>query len=634
LNPRLKGSLHMRKTPDHEHRRDTLTACKCAALVVIALMVHGFVWASDMAAESRAVAELEEVVVTATRVQTPKQDVAANITVITAQDMEKMPASSAAEVLQYIPGVYVEFNGGLGSDATGIRIQGSEIRHVAVFQDNVPLNQLANPMTDLSYIPVDSIDRIEVYKGAASSAWGSSLGGVINIITKDPDRKKPFAADVRTSYGEYETSKSRGTVSGTRDHLGYLVSLTHEQSDGFIRYTQYQQNALYAKINYDLGTGSRLNFVYSYDTGGNEDPVLNYPDFWDDMDRKRTYERLLFETTPADNLILTVEGRHHKFENTIDDVYPDRREIYNDYRDEIWGGSARINWEMTDANTLNLGFDGDWGEYDWANYAQTYETGNWAVYSNDIHTIGNVTFTAGLRYDHNREFGSEVSPSCGAVYRFPWADALVRAQVSKGFSAPKAGWVHDPEYGNPDLEPEIAVNYQLGGEIHLFTPLKLELNLFRADVDDLIRYNSETDRRENIDEVRRQGVEGNISATFDFGLTVSFGGSYVHVKDEETHDVIEDIPRIIYNASAVYAHKYMTHSLLGKYIDHNSTYPETHDKVFIFDYLLKVKLPFFKKYGKASMFGAVYNLFNSTYLYREVWPKPDRWIEGGVRFEF
>lgn len=207
-----------------------------------------------MPAESRSVAELEAVVVTATRVQTPKQDVAANITVITARDMENLPASSAAEVLQYIPGVYVEFNGGPGSDASGIRIQGSEIRHVAVFQDNVPLNMLANPMTDLSYIPVDSIDRIEVYKGAASSAWGSSLGGVINIITKDPDRKKPFAADVRTSYGEYETSKSRGTVSGTRDGLGYLVSVTRERSDGFIRHTQYRQDAVYAKINYDLET--------------------------------------------------------------------------------------------------------------------------------------------------------------------------------------------------------------------------------------------------------------------------------------------------------------------------------------------------------------------------------------------
>jgi len=293
--------MKIKKSFYHRKWCGCLYACKCTALVVISMMVPGVVWASDMAAESRAVAQLEEVVVTATRVQTPKQDVAANITVITAQDMEKMPASSAAEVLQYIPGVYVEFNGGLGSDATGIRIQGSEIRHV----------------------------RIEIYKGAASSAWGSSLGGVINIITKDPERKKPFAADVRTSYGEYETSKSRGTVSGTRDRLGYLVSLTHERSDGFIRHTQYQQDAVYAKINYDLGTKSRLNFVYSYDKGQNEDPVLNYPEFWDDMDSKRTYERLLFETTPADNLMVTLEGRHHKFENTIDDVYPDHREIYN-----------------------------------------------------------------------------------------------------------------------------------------------------------------------------------------------------------------------------------------------------------------------------------------------------------------
>jgi vitamin B12 transporter len=619
----------------HYHRQwcNFLNTCECAVFVAV-MIVPRFVWASDTTTLSRAVPELEEVVVTATRVQTPKQDVAANITVITAEDMKKIPASSVAEVLQYIPGVYVEFNGGLGSDASGIRIQGSEIRHVAIFQDNVPLNMLANPMTDLSYIPVDTIERIEIYKGAASSAWGSSLGGVINIITKDPELKKPFAADVRTSYGEYETSKSRGTFSGTKDRFGYLLSLTHEQSNGFIRHTQYQQDAVYAKINYDLGRASRLNFVYSYDKGRNEDPCLNWPDFWDDMDSKRTYQRLFFETALADNLVLTVEGRHHEFEKTIDDVYPDHREIYNDYQDEIWGTSARMNWEMTDSNTLNLGFDGDWGEYDWANYTQTYETGNWAVYSNDTLALGNVTVTAGVRYDDNREFDSEVSPSGGVVYRFPWAHALIRAQVSKGFSAPPAAWVHDPQYGNPNLEPEIAVNYQLGGHLRLFKFLRLELNLFRADVEDLIRYDWDTSSFENIDEVRRQGVEWNVSATFDFGLAVSFGGSCVDVKDEETHDVIQDIPKTMYNASAVYAYKYMTHSIIGKYIDHNSTYPETEDKVYIFDYLLRFNLPFLKKYGRASMFGAVYNLFNSTYLYREVWPKPDRWIEGGVRFEF
>ncbi len=119
---------------------------------------------------------LETMVVTASRWEMPRAEVAANITVITRKELEELPASNLSEVLRYIPGVTVEANGGLGSE-TAVRIQGSEFRHVTVFQDGVPLNMLATPRTDLSYIPVDTIERIEVYKGAASSAWGSALGG-------------------------------------------------------------------------------------------------------------------------------------------------------------------------------------------------------------------------------------------------------------------------------------------------------------------------------------------------------------------------------------------------------------------------------------------------------------------------
>ncbi len=577
---------------------------------------------------------MEAVVVTATRVETSRQKVAANVSVVTAEDLEKMPVSNAAEALQYIPGVYVEFNGGLGSDATGVRIQGSETRHVTVLQDGVPLNQLANPATDLSYLPVDAIDRIEIYKGTASAAWGSALGGVINIITKDPDSKKPAAVDARTSYGEFQTSKSRGTVSGTADSFGYLFSLTHDQSDGFIDHTEYDQSAVYAKVNYDLGTASRINLACFYDKGQHADPLPRYPAFWDDIHSKRTYQRLLFETSPADNLTLTFEGRHHQFDSFTEDVYADRRAIYTDYQDEIWGGSARMNWNTNDTNTLNLGFDGDWGKYDWKNYTQVHKTGNWALFANDTFTLGNLTLNAGVRYDDNKDFGSEISPSGGMVYGFPTADALVRAQVTRGFSAPPPGWMYDPQSGNPDLEPEIAVNYQLGGEVRLLRFLKCELNLFRTDVDDLIRKNSNTDRNENIDKVRRQGLEGNISANFDFGLALAFGASYVDVRNKETDNVIENIPRTMYNVSAGYIHKRMSNSIIGKYIDHNSSYPETKDEVFVFDYLLKVNLPFPETYGRVSIFGAVYNVFNTTYLYRKAWPKPDRWVEAGVRFEY
>ncbi|MBW1677473.1 MAG: TonB-dependent receptor [Deltaproteobacteria bacterium] len=596
-------------------------------------------WPENTASQPEA-HQLEEIVVTATRSETSREQVAANITVITRDDMEKMPASNAAEVLQYIPGVYVGFMGGLGSEATA-QILGSEVRHVAVYQDGVPLNQLLEPKTDLSYLPIDAIERIEVYKGAASSAWGSSLGGVINIITKEPDPQKPFAADVRTSYGEFKTSKSRGTVSGTVARFGYLLSLTHDESDGFVEHTEYEQDAVYGKLNYELGETSRLNFAYSYEKGENQDPVLNLSFLWDDVYRRRTYQRLLFETSPVQNLNLTIEGRHHRFYNRADDVYPafdDFRMIYNDYLDEIWGVSARVRYDVTEANTLNLGFDEDWGEFDWVsevwNRDMEGETRNWATYANDTFTVGDFSFNAGLRYDDNRDFGGEFSPSGGAVYRIPGVDALIRAQIAKGFSVPDVLWVHHPKYGNPDLDPETAINYQLGGEVQPFQFLRFELNLFRADIKDLVVKNEDTERYENIEEVTRQGIEGNITASFGFGLTLSFGGSYVDVRNEKTDEVIENIPRKQFKVSACYANEWMKHSIVGRYIDHNSTYPETDDKVFIFDYLLKLTPPFLEPYGKPSLFAAVYNLTNDNYLYRGDWPQPDRWVEGGVSFNF
>jgi len=578
---------------------------------------------------------LDEVVVTATRVETPEEEVAANVTVITSDDIKKMPVSSVGEVLQYMPDTYVEFNGGLGSQATAT-IQGSQIHQVAVYQDGVPLNQLANPMTDLSYIPVDMIDRIEVYKGAASSAWGSALGGVINIITKDPDPKKPFEGDLRSSYGEHATFKNRATVSGSGGRFGCLLSMTHEQSNGFMEHTDYDQSALYGKINYELGETSRLNLVYSYDKGTNSDPLPYEPDFWDDIYRKRVYQRLLFETTLADGLDLTLEGRHHRFVSIIEDVYSDYRELYHDYEDEIYGASARVSHHVHDWNRLNLGFDGDWGTYDFLSPFVEYDAReeNWALYANDTLSLGDVSLNVGIRYDEHSDFGSELSPSAGLVYRVLGEKALIRGQVSKGFSAPPAVWRDMPVYGNEDLKPEVAINYQGGVEASPFPFLRLALNFFRANVDDLIRYDWDAEKFENIAEVTRKGIEGSISASFDFGLSLSFGGSFIDVVDDETDEVIKDIPRRLYTCSASYANAWMTHSVVGNYVYHHSSYPETKDKVFIFDYLLELKLPASDRFGDLTLFAAVHNLGNTNYLYRAVFPQPGRWIEGGISVAF
>ena len=580
--------------------------------------------------------QLSEIVVSATREDTPKQDVAANIIAVDREAIEKMPAATAAEVLQYVPGVYVEFAGGPGSMAVA-RIQGSEVRHVAVYIDGVPLNQLANPLTDLNYLPVDAIERIEVYKGAASSAWGSSLGGVINIITREPDANTPAAGMIRSSFGKADTFKNRANVRGTIQKAGYFLSVTGDHSDGFMENSAYNQSAFYGKLNYDIGTAGRMNFVYSWDKGESEDPLINYPDFWDDIEQERIYQRLLYETNVTDSLSMTVEARHHEYDAFIEDVFADFRMVYNDYEEESWGGSVRLNYRPDAENIVNLGFDGDWGEFDWINYTREYDTRNWAVYANDTFTRDNLSVNAGVRYDDNRDFGSEVSPSAGVVYRLFDDQApirpMIRAQVARGFSAPPAAWVKDPVYGTPDLNPETAINYQLGSEVWFCKFFRFEVNLFYADVDDLIQYDPDTRKFQNIEKVVRQGVEGILSASFDCGLDLSFSGSFTDVEDDTTGDTIKDIPKEQYQTSAAYTWQWMTHTLYGKYTDYNSTYPETRDKKFVFDYKFAANLP--ESIGnRAELFCAVYNIFNSQVVYRSVWPQPDRWLEAGVSVSF
>lgn len=589
-----------------------------------------------------------EMVFSYTRDKTPKEDVAANISVITQEDIKKIPASTAAEVLQYVPGVYVEFNGGLGSLAAP-SIQGTDTfndnRQVAVYQDGVPLNGLSNPLTDLSYLPVENIERIEVYKGAASAVWGSGLGGVINIITKEPDLTKPVSGNIQSSVGQHGTTRNGGTVSGGIDRVGYLVSLSHDQTDGFVPLTRYWQDSAYTKLNYMIGESSRLGFTYSYDEGRNQSPsaLIAGAGFWDEAYQRRAYERLLFDTSLSESLGWTIEGRH--MDTFSNDHYhpPTTRSGWGwDYSDGQWGISSRLRYDIKDFNHLVLGFDGDWGSYDFSSFTRTFDTGNWAVYANDTFDIRAFSFIAGIRYDNNLDFGSQVSPVGGAVYHFQTMESLVRFQVARGFTAPPGAWLHAPVYGNSKLKAETGINYQLGGEIKPLKFLKLELDLFESDIDNFIKpdYTLQPIQMENIGKVTRRGVEGRIGTSFDYGpasrLALSFGGSFADVRDDATGKVIQDIPRNLYDITASYTYKNVTNSIIGRYVFNNSSVSETHDEVFVFDYLVKVKLPS-KWVGHAfvpSLFLAVHNLTDADYLYRTVFPQPGRWFEGGARIDF
>ena len=367
--------------------------------------------------------------------------------------------------------------------------------------------------------------------------------------------------------------------------------------------------------------------------------LSHHYDFWEDLHQNRTYERLLYETRLSNNITYTIEGRRQEFDAQDDHLFALKpAELGWNYTEELYGISSRLSYDLAGRNRFVLGFDGDWGDYAYSLYTRDFSTGNQAVYANDTLTIGAFSLIGGVRYDDNILFGSEVSPMGGAVYHLPWCEALIRAQVAKGFAAPPPALVLDPIVGNPDLKPETDVNYQLGGEIHPVKALKLELNFFEADVDNFIDFNQVIFKFDNIEKVKRKGIEARASATLPAGpwgnLGLSFGGTFVDVRNEETGDVIKDVPRQIMDISASHSIKLLTQSITGRYIDNNSSFPETRDKLFVFDYLARLKLPSPGMGLSPSVFFAVHNLTNAPYLYREVFPQPARWVEGGMKCEF
>ncbi len=130
----------------------------------------------EMAILSMFYEEKDLVVQSATRYPKPLSQVAENMSVITAADIEAMNAHTLAEVLNRVPGIFVNLTGQDFCSTSMIQIQGSNRRHVLVLIDGFAWNPMSSGAITVP-IPVGIIERIEIVKGPGSSAWGSSLGG-------------------------------------------------------------------------------------------------------------------------------------------------------------------------------------------------------------------------------------------------------------------------------------------------------------------------------------------------------------------------------------------------------------------------------------------------------------------------
>jgi outer membrane cobalamin receptor len=169
-------------------------------------------------------------------------------TVLTRAEVQAMPETGVDQIVNRIPGIWTFTvpTGQLHPTGQPVSIRGfgsSTTINTLVMVDGVPINDPYFRTVDWSRISKNSVERIEVIRGGgATSLWGNmAMGGVINIVTREPT-KTGVAADV--SYGSYNTANAEtaGTVK-VNDSLKVGVGYNHAQSSGYNLTPAQYQNA-------------------------------------------------------------------------------------------------------------------------------------------------------------------------------------------------------------------------------------------------------------------------------------------------------------------------------------------------------------------------------------------------------
>jgi len=216
--------------------------------------------------------KVDPVVVTATTVATPAEQLGVSLNVIPGEDFKTYQYSAIDDAFRNIPGVTVTQQGSYGKLST-LSIRGANSSQVVILVDGVRVSSPTLGQTDLSDISPDLIERIEVIRGGQATLYGAdAIGGVVNIITKK-GTGPPFAATLENMGGNYDTFHNRLTASGSYKIFNYSITGSHLESNGQFQNDNANINAVSGRIGVTLPFDSSLSFVYRYNKNDTGVPV-------------------------------------------------------------------------------------------------------------------------------------------------------------------------------------------------------------------------------------------------------------------------------------------------------------------------------------------------------------------------
>jgi vitamin B12 transporter len=568
---------------------------------------------------------------------------AENITVVTASDIQLMNAHTLAEVLNTITGVQVFGLGDPGIRANAL-IQGSDAQQVTVIIDGVVLNDLSDNSVDVALIPVQNIEKLEIIKGPASSAWGSALGGVVNIITKAGTSNNQGGM-VSASYGTRSTEDFRAEARGKQGGFGYYLAAGRLQTDGLLPNFHLNGDNIYTKLTYDLTDKTNLLFALGYEKDRRGD---GYPTFFpltnisEDDVQSIQHATVALNSSLTKNLDLNVSIRalRQVFEDDFSGVFVDGE--HNS--DKSYGSSAKLTWR-NESQTIIFGEDADARTFDSMQVdGGERELRKWAVYANDTILLNRLSITPGVRYDRTNSNNAITSPSLGFAYNVG-TSTIVRLYAAKGFTNPPIGFAYVDSLfytPNPDLKMEKVYSYQAGVETASLKFLWAKASVFWNEIrDGFTVETSPVDKAKqefiNGGRQRRRGIDFEVKTAPVYNTVLTAGAEYVDAQDIDTGTRLKLQPTRIYDLGLRYDDQHSFKALLdGRYIDwnvDNSWGFNANYGSFVFDLHMTKKILQHKD-ASLELFADAHNLFNGSQYWDNIYKNPKRWFEGGLRYNF
>ncbi len=552
--------------------------------------------------------ELPNMVVTATRTETPENEVASAMTVITAKDIADRHISNVADALRTVPGLDVVRTGGLGQQ-TSVFLRGANSNHTLVLVDGVEMNDPSSPTGafDFAFLQTDNIERIEVVRGAASAAFGSdAIGGVINVITKKGAGKLKFTGVAEG--GSYGTWKTGGNISGGTERINYSFDASRLETAGFsaadknlgnLMPNGYRNTTISGrtgfKVNEALDFGVTLRYgegKSSLDNGGGkgaDDP--NFYGTFNELFTRGFGHLKLFDGFWEQTVGVAYSRTDRNNVNGVDSLNNFSSAATNlgqkvklDYQNifHVHKSNTVLVGVEEEADSLSSSASSDYPAWSYSSSASIpLKTMNTLGYylQDQINLFDRSFTTLGVRYDDNNRFGGHETWRANELYTIKETGTRLRGSYGTGFKAPTLNQLYDTIYGtgNVNLKPETSHGWDVGVEQDVFKKLStLGISYFDNAFNNLIVANSAPYVNQNVSKAKANGIESFVEVRPLTDLTLRGSYTYQQTQNLDTGTQLLRRPRDKASFDTDYrflekAHFHVNLLMVGKKSDYAST---------------------------------------------------------------